>query len=194
MGYIEMIVVVLIGVFFLYWYLHYNHYYRTRNGKEFSLQSFMEVAGKNTLSYIEETGSFPDSDEWCSTILTETKSYFYSSDTYRRITFNENISHLKMNDVSPDTVLLIEADGPWNSAGGKELIYSRRERDQYYPKRDQFVFVFFVDATLAKYRLRDEAISFYELDKKSFSKWYKKGDPSYRPLRWEVGQLGKLIN
>lgn len=190
MGCIKMIVVVLIGVFFLYWYLHYNHHFRTRNGVEFSLQSFMEVAGEKTLSHVEKTGIFPDSDKWCNTLLTETKSYYFSSDIYRRITLNENISHLKINDVSPDTVLLIEADGPGSSTGGKELIYSRRERDQYYPKRDRFVFVFFVDATLAKYRLRDGSIAFYESDKNSFSGWYKKGETSYSPLRWE-GSLGK---
>jgi len=184
-GYIEMITVVLIGVFFLYLYLHYNHCFRTRNGIESSLQYFIKVTGEKMLSYVDETGGFPDGDKWCNTLLSETKSYFISSDKFCRISFNVNISHLKKNDISPETVLFIEADGPWNSTGGKELVSSRRDRDQYYPQRDRFVFVLFVDATLAKYRLRDGAIAFYESDKNSFSEWYNKSETSYSPLRWE---------
>ena len=185
---LQLVMIAGIGIFSLYLFLDHNHYCRTRRGMEHNSRYFIGEVGREMLLYAERNKVFPDKDQWCDNMLHENQSlesrYFSSGDgqnKYCKMAFNEKLSNLKFDEASPGAILLIEATGPWNFSGGGDLINANRDRDQYYSDRDKFVFLFFVDSKLAKYRLRDGAIAFYESGKNSFSKWYKKGESLYGP-------------
>jgi len=59
-------------------------------------------------------------------------------------------------------VVLFEADGQMNLAGDANTMAKNRTKDMYwepYFPKDKFIYIYFFDKTIIKYRLRDGAVS-----------------------------------
>jgi hypothetical protein len=72
-------------------------------------------------------GHFPDSNNWCDLVLEQNKSvpeldfmFVDKHDNSCDFAFNSNLSGLPIDGLDPNTVLIFEADGPWNFAAGPE--------------------------------------------------------------------------
>jgi hypothetical protein len=118
--------------------------------------------------------------------------------------FNKNLSESTSDCLDGTLVLLFEADFEGyfvaddenNLSGGSELFAKKRVKDKYFLfKRQRFIYILFVDGTIAKYRLYDGALSlyepekdqaaFYNYDNEPFTDYFKKGQTPYSPLRWK---------
>ena len=127
----------------------------------------LELLGKELTGYAEDNnGYLPVADKWCDLLMEHnpelSKENFMHpqhpnlpKDNYRfsypdkfnyafnfkgdcQFAFNKNLSGVKLDDISKDTVLLFEADGAWNLNGTSELLKTRYNKDG-------FVRMFFVD-------------------------------------------------
>ena len=190
-GWLKILTILGVGFFSMYLYLTHNDYYRTRKGLESTVQNCINEVGGAILSYVDKQGKYPCKESWYDEIVNDNESvkkYFYylggMEKKHPDMAFNENLSNLTPTELSQNTILLIEATGPWNFTGSKELLDADREKDEYYPDRDKFIFIYFVNSTLAKYRICDGAIALYNPDEKSFSRWQTKGETKYSPLKW----------
>ena len=99
--------------------------------------------------------------------------------------FNRNLSNIPIDQAKGNTILIFEADGKLNLSGGPELMSKEREKDSYFKKKERFVYVCYVDGTVARYRLFDGSVAFYNREKEEFSEYKGKGQTPYSPLRWE---------
>lgn len=96
------------------------------------------VLGKALQAYSEDhEGFLPLAESWCDELLSYDNDL--SKDTFRHpypegpnlqdvchFAFNKNLSGAYLPNVSKDTVLVFEADGPWNLNGTGELLQTRR--------------------------------------------------------------------
>jgi len=164
------------------------------------------IIGNSLIKYDDQNGYLPDANRWCDLLIEfdlEINRDFFNiigqnSEIKCSFAFNKNLSNLSLDDIDGNVVLLFEADGNLNLAGGPELLNKDRHKDRFFLlKRQRFIYILFVDGTVAKYRLRDGAVSLFLYKPKKneppsywahvndFSDWYKKGQTPYSPLRWK---------
>ena len=167
-------------------------------GSTSNTQMNMQIIGDAMLSYEIKMGHLPSSNDWCDVILSwEEKVYrdtfapAAKQDVPCGFAFNYNLGGLPIDGLDPNTVLIFEADGPWNFAAGPGKFPGTRYRDRYFPNKEKFVFIFFVDGSLVKYRLYDGAIAKYDKNMNSFKgfvftkNFVPQGKTPYSPLRWK---------
>jgi hypothetical protein len=167
-------------------------------GSTSTSQTSMQIIGNAMLSYEIKTGHLPSSNDWCDVILSREEKVYRETfapaakqDAPCSFAFNYNLGGLPIDGLDPNTVLIFEADGPWNFAAGPEKFPGTRYRDRYFPNKEKCVFIFFVDGTLVKYRLYDGAIAKYDKNLDSlrgfvFTKnFVPQGKTPYSPLRWK---------
>lgn len=147
--------------------------------------------------YAEQNGHMPDADHWCDSLighplagsLRVVKNSFNIAgdpDKECNFAFNKNLSNLSIDGLSRNVVVLFEADGELNLSGGPDLINTKRVKDQYFwPWKEKFIYVFFIDNTIVKYRLHDDAVALYKPDTDEFPDWFKQDQTPYSPLRWK---------
>jgi hypothetical protein len=147
--------------------------------------------------YAKQNGHMPDADHWCDSLvghplvggLRVVKNRFNIAgdpDIECNFAFNKNLSNLSIDDLSGNVVMLFEADGNLNLSGGPDLINTKRVKDQYFwPWEEKFIYVYFIDNTIVKYRLHDEAVALYDPGKDEFTDWFKQDQTHYSPLRWK---------
>ena len=74
-------------------------------------------------------GCLPAADEWCDRLksdkLITDDHYFTIGEKECGFAFNEHISGSKLDKISTNCTLLFESDGPWNHAGGEELLKNK---------------------------------------------------------------------
>lgn len=147
--------------------------------------------GDALLSYERDKDQFPSSQHWCDSITKQegdslgALQYWTEDNDICMYAFNIHLSESPIDDFDPSTVLVFETDGAWNCAGGSERFPGTRWRDEYFPRKEKFTFIFFIDGTLAKYRLHDGAVALYLPDEDTFSDWRQKGETPYSPLKWK---------
>jgi len=104
---------------------------------------------------VEHDGCFPGAQEWCDVLLKNDPSLSISNFLHPEpealgltgechFAFNSNLSNRHAGNVSPDTVLIFEADGDWNLSGTGELLQTRKREHNY-------VSVFLVDGSVKAY-------------------------------------------
>ena len=97
--------------------------------------------------------------------------------------FNNNIAGININNLPDNMVVVFEADGNFNLSGGKELVFEKRAKDRLFLReKDVFIYIYFRDGTVAKYRMSDNAISIYDFRDDLFH-GYTNASP-YIPLQW----------
>ncbi len=179
------------------------------------LTSIMKIRKTFSL-YCEHNNQLPKSFNWCDRLIEYYKEEGLVKKFLFRIAqlgheyhfaFNENLSLLAKEDLPGYLVLVFEADGEFNLSGGQELFGKERAKDKYFSVENRYIYILFLDGTIAKYRLCDGAIALakkmvYEVsdysgfcyayeEEKAFSEYYKKGETQYSPLKWEP-RGGKL--
>ncbi len=187
------VALIATGFFFFFpLYTLYTNTFRTRRALVCNGQHSIQVIGKSVLSYTSETENFPNSNNWCDIVIEREKGiypwYFKlggKQDNSCGFAFNDNLSKLPIDGLEPNTVLIFEADGPWNFTSGPEQFPGSRHRDRYFPRKEKFAYLFFVDGSLVKYRLHDGAVALYEPGKDEFTGYRKKSETPYSPLKWE---------
>ena len=81
------------------------------------------------------------------------------------LAYNAYLSGKAYDSIPRETVLLFEAEGPWNNSGGSELLKPKRLKDKYLGIFDvqlDTALIAFMDGTVAKYRFSDGAIAIYD--------------------------------
>jgi hypothetical protein len=145
----------------------------------------------------KKNGRMPDADHWCDSLVSHplagslkvikiSFNIVGNPDIECNFAFNKNLSNLSIDGLSGNVVMLFEADGELNLSGGPELINAKRAKDKYFwPWRQKFIYVFFIDGMIVKYRLHDGAVALYDPAKDEFTDYHKKGQTPYSPLKWE---------
>ena len=188
-GMLQLIVLISVGGF-----IHTNvpmlhDHYRMRRASIYN--RLIEIRELKYLisEYVKQNGHLPDRNSWFD-LLERRASGFYVfppvSDPECNFAFNKSLSSVSIDDLPGNVVVVFEADGELNLSGGPELICRERAKDIYFLlKKQRFIYVLFVDDTIAKYRLLDGAVALYDPDKDEFASYFKKGQTPYSPLRWE---------
>jgi len=152
--------------------------------------------------YVEDEQRFPSADSWCDAIAPRLRDEALRvasvPDVNCIFAFNENLSARPAEEVPHNTVLVIEADGPWNNSGGAELIASNRARFRCPVfGRPKYAYVLFFNGSIGKYRLSDGTVALYKeshkpmsntaftLGPQDFGPFLESGRSAYVPLRWE---------
>ena len=155
---------------------------RARMMKEISPYYNMKRLTDNLIQYAEaNSGHLPVADSWCDQLLTSdpelTRSHFQhpKPDVLGlkgecHFAFNSNLSNMRISDISDETVLLFEADGPWNMNGKEELLKTR------YRKRG-CVTMLFMNGQKADYWYYKKAVR--KFDPKGTQMYYVK--PRWEP-------------
>ena len=139
----------------------------------------LKELGATMLRYAEDNqGYLPEADNWCDVLLAYNPEI--SRETFKdpqnreqgfrecNIAFNRNLSGIRVNEISANTILLFEADGDWNLNGVQELLRTRYSKYGY-------ICVLHFDQNIGSYWYSDKAISdFGSNHKQTF----------YGPPRW----------
>ena len=135
----------------------------------------LKLLGSSLIEYSKDNnGCLPHAQKWCDLLVQHQPDLPKYTFTSRRkkpgksyYAFNKNLDGLRLADVPGDVVLLFEARGDWNLAGGPQLLETRRK----YRRID----VLFVDQTIGAYFFSEEGVRIYVKNKPD----------TYKPLRWK---------
>jgi hypothetical protein len=135
----------------------------------------LKLLGSALIEYSKDNnGCLPHAQKWCDLLVQHQPDLPKYAFTNRRkkpgksyFAFNKNLDGLRLADVPGDVVLLFEARGDWNLAGGRELLETKRK----YIRID----VLFVDQTIGAYFFSEEGVRIYVKNKPD----------TYKPLRWK---------
>ncbi len=101
---------------------------------------YLHKVGSNLLKYAQNNNDkLPLSEEWCdvltqynpevtSLLLKRPKNGESKSKGECHFAFNKNLSGRDINNISPNVILVFEAEGKWNLNGTSELLMSHRNR------------------------------------------------------------------
>jgi hypothetical protein len=162
----------------------------------------ISTIGEAITKYAKERNQMPNAAHWADDILASNPSLTHHDFRISQlpkvdcaIAYNQYLSDANANNVPKNTVVLFEADGEIDLTGDKELLLKPRAKDLWFNSllnERKFVFIYFYDGTIAKYRLHDEAISIYmpedknlkyvRYEDKNFTKYTK--NSIYLPLNW----------
>jgi len=143
----------------------------------------MELLAKELEKYAQNHGGYlPNADNWCDVLMQQNPEL--TVENFRHpmpdllnlkgechIAFNSLLSGKPLVDISPDTVLLFEADGDWNLNGTTSVLNSR-----YRPKG--FVRILFVDGS-------ENAYWFYKKAVRKFKSKLGRSYMYYEKPRWQ---------
>ncbi len=143
----------------------------------------MELLAEKFEKYVQNhDGYFPNADNWCDVLMEQNPEL--TVENFRHpmpdllklkgechIAFNRALGGKQFADISPDTVLLFEADGDWNLNGTSGLL------DSKYGEA-LFVDILFVDGSESSYWFDKKAIRKF---KSKFGKSYM----YYEEPRWQ---------
>ena len=110
--------------------------------KENSGEYNLRLLGEYLINYTSiNDGKLPLATSWCDSLID------FSSDINKEnfqhpkknelslgecnFAFNKKLSGLSLDSISPDTILIFEADGEWNLNGTGELLQSRYSKNGY---------------------------------------------------------------
>lgn len=186
------VIFLLVGFVFTGVCLRFIRNFNVLKGNKSTAQYVITKFGSELIAIVNQNGYFPDSNNWCDVLLKNNDNlarYHFILSSRPEVScsygFNINLSGVPISELSSNTVLLIEADGQWNLCGGRELISTNRYKDKYWPPRDRYAFIYLIDGTLVKYRLRDKAVSVRPKGSESFTKYIKPDAPCYIDIQWE---------
>jgi len=158
---------------------------REQHKKEWTGLYNLELLGQEMVKYAKDNGGYlPTADRWCDLLMEHNKNL--TKDNFRhpqpeifkdvfnfkgecQFAFNRNLSGMRLADIIGDVVLIFEADGEWNMAGGPELLATRYRKKGY-------ITILFTDQTTANYWFYKDAVR--KFNKKGTSMYYEK-------LRWK---------
>jgi len=143
----------------------------------------MELLAEKLEKYSQNHGGYlPNADNWCDVLMKENPEL--TVENFRHpmpdllklkgkchISFNRALSGKRFADISPDTVLLFEADGDWNLNGTSSLLNSKHGEKL-------FVRILFVDGSESSYWFDKKAVRKF---KSKFGKSYM----YYEKPRWQ---------
>ena len=135
----------------------------------------LKLLGSSLIEYSKDNnGCLPHAQKWCDLLVQHQPDLPKYTFTNRRkkpgtsyFAFNKNLDGLRLADVPGDVVLLFEARGDWNLAGGPQLLETMRKYS--------IIDVLFVDQTLGVYLFSEEGVRTY----------VEKEPDSFKPLRWK---------
>jgi len=157
---------------------------REKQKKEYTALYNMELLATELKKYAQSNdGNLPNAENWCDVLMAQNPEL--TTDNFRHpmaellslkgkchIAFNSNLGGKRLSKISPDTVLLFEADGDFNLNGTAPLLRSR-----YNPKR--FIRMLFVDGSTAEYWYKEKAIRRFKSELGGAYMYYEK--PKWTP-------------
>lgn len=148
--------------------------------------------GASVTSYAQKYGRMPNASLWCNQLMENSSTlscYDFRIGQYPQvqcaIAYNRNLSDVSVANLPGNIVVLFEADGQMNLAGDANTMMNNRTKDLYwgpYFTKDIFIYIYFFDKTIIKYRLCDGAVSKYDPERKQFLSYVK--NSTYLPLQW----------
>jgi hypothetical protein len=155
--------------------------------------SMTKKIGASVSSYAKNYGRMPNTSLWCNLLMKNSSTlheYDFRVGQYNEvqcaIAYNRNLSDILVANLPGNIVVLFEADGPINLAGDANTMAKNRIKDanwEIFFSKDKFVYIYFFDKTIVKYRLRDGAVSKYDPEREQFLSYMK--NSTYLPLQWQ---------
>jgi hypothetical protein len=180
--------------------VHINQY-TVRIGEERQILRSLRRVRLAVFEYVELNGKLPTSESWCDEIvdLVERDALrLYRRDAIPCIFgMNEALSGRAPHLYPGETVLFVEATGPWNHSGGPELLSAKAARPAIGCA--ERVYVLFLDGTIGRYALDSAKIAIYTGDHTTFNldtftgaigafgPYMSKAETAYSPLQWDSG-------
>lgn len=184
-GLVELLVLFFLVIFFVGLAGSHIDKFKSRNTITHTGFTCIRTISMRLKYYPSEALNFPDANYWNNIFGFFPDTWTYYSKPEYHFAFNRNLSNLSKDETKGEAVMVFEAEGQANLSGGAELIIGDRPKDKYFKKKDRFIYIAYVDGTIARYRLRDKAVALYDGEKEEFSGFYKSGETPYSPLRWE---------
>lgn len=142
----------------------YVSYVRAERARAYTGEFNLKLLGQEVIDYARsKEGILPNSNGWCDLLMKHNASLTKDNFTHPRakqlgfkgecqFAFNRNIFGMNISDIASNTVVLYEADGPWNLCGTEELLATR-----LYRKSDH-VSMFLKDGTIVDYWVYQKGI------------------------------------
>jgi hypothetical protein len=115
----------------------------------------LRKVGNSVIQYAKDHNNLlPDADNWRDLLLKSDhklakEDFLYPGVYYDcKITFNDNLDGLCLDDIHNNTILLIQANADWNLTDGKELLNRKLGKDEY-------IYMILLDGRIIKYWLSD---------------------------------------
>jgi hypothetical protein len=144
----------------------------------YNMELLAEKLGKYAQNH---DGYLPNADNWCDVLMEHNPEL--TVENFRHpmpdllklkgkchIAFNKALSGKRLADISPDTVLLFEADGDWNLNGTSSLLDSKHGEKL-------FVRILFVDGSESSYWFDKKAV-------RKFKSKFGRSSMYYEQPRW----------
>ena len=175
MGILKFILYLIVVLFLFKFYINQlSRYYNYQSANNSCFHS-INIIGNSLLTYLKKSEfTIPPAVNWSDLLLQNNKNitediFWGTGNAKSAFAFNANIANMKINKLPDNTVVIFEADGDFNLSGGKELLLDKRAKDKYFlRKKDIFIYIYFVDSTIGRYRIADSAISLYDPDSDKF--------------------------
>ncbi|MBI9016318.1 MAG: hypothetical protein JEZ07_03550 [Phycisphaerae bacterium] len=175
-------------------FLASNDAIRRRNGFDSDARIQLGYLHRNLFDYMHCDGKIPSTDNWYEQLKkVAPKDDMWQLRDENNFVLNVNIVGKSIQDIPGNVILLIECDKNMAAYGGRELLDIERKKDKYFTyQKDRFIYLCFMDGTIAKYRIADGAIAEFNINDAISSPDYinKDGhspyikDSKYLPLQW----------
>ncbi|MBD3350526.1 MAG: hypothetical protein GF364_03470 [Candidatus Lokiarchaeota archaeon] len=142
--------------------------------KNYTGKHNLQIIYDSILEYSKHNNELPLAISWCDSLMEYSDNISENNFKHPFIkgyecnyAYNDNISNLKLKEVSKETVLVFGSDGRWNQHGGKELL---KQRPQY----ETCVL------------LKNGDIYIYNFEREGIEKWeMKEKKTTFEQLRWK---------
>lgn len=146
--------------------------------KKYSGEYNLRLLGKELLKYTETNGSLPPAERWCDCLMEFNGELIRENfrhpqappESVCNFALNRNLAGLDPKDISDKTVLLFEADGPWNLNGTANVLRPRFNNEQD-------LFMLYLNGTVRSYWFEEGKI-------REFKSYFGQVKMYYESPRW----------
>jgi prepilin-type processing-associated H-X9-DG protein len=105
-------------------------YIRMRNQRNLCAHQ-LYLIGMRLTSYADNSGKYPQSEKWCDILLQfeDANEAIFKCPVNKKVKCSYSINLNCDSNSEPNTVLVFESNGGWNSYGGPELLVTNRHKE-----------------------------------------------------------------
>lgn len=143
---------------------------REERAKKYTGDYNLKLLGEALIIYAKNCNDkLPLSENWCNALIENSENITIENFRHPQaenvgqkgechFAFNTKLSNISINEISDDTILIFEADGPWNLAGTSELIKNHAGVDR------RCISVYYMNGKIRSYWFYENGIRFIDKD------------------------------
>lgn len=169
LGIVKLIIIPIIALLLIHVHFRQIDYYRSCKAINERGLNAIKMLGDSIIKFAKSNnGRLPPSDKWsdlliCNKNVISKHDFSFTGLSDSSFALNSNVANLNLNNLPYNIVLLFEADENFNLSGSEELLSQKRDKDKYFLReKDIFIYIYFADSTIGRYRITDSAISLYD--------------------------------